>query len=951
MPGLASDERCIALDLGRGNARRRLYAPETMDARKLAKSEGTLRFLMRTLADVLSSTGHADIAPRLPWRRLWDPEGGKAPSAQAFPAEIAERCVQAYSLALQLFEEAEENATAQDRRALEDEGRLAEESGSWERNLVLLRDLGLDEAAIARALREIRVEPVLTAHPTEAKRQTVLQHHRGLYRRLVELENSMWTKSERAELEADVRAWIERLWRTGEIYLKKPLLNDERRQVLHFLRDIFPDVVLRVQHRLRAAWGGCGFDPELLADPDAFPRVGFGNWVGGDRDGHPFVTAAFTGETLAIFRETALELIDQRLEQLAVHLSLSERRQPTPTALQERIQAWSAELGEDGTRALSRNVGEPWRQYVNLMRTALPFPSRTAAGPGPGHFRRAADLRDELRRLEGWLVEVGATELTRRDVHPILALLDAFGFHLAVIDVRQNSAFHDLALGQLLRLGGIEDGESYPSWDPERRRARLEHELGLRRPLARASDVDGEEARAVVELYHLLADHLARFGSEGLGALIVSMTRSAEDLLGVYLLAREGGLMVYDAEGSYLPLHVVPLLETIDDLQHGPQILDAYLGQPLVQRSLQHQAKAEGLERPVQQVMIGYSDSGKDGGIVASTWSLNRCQRALVEVAERHGVRIRFFHGRGGTIGRGAGPTHRFVGALPPGTLNGDLRVTEQGETIRRKYANPPTAAHHIELLAASALGVTARDRAERSDPPELVAAMDELVRTSRQAYRALVESPGFVAFFERATPIDAIEAARIGSRPPRRPGERKLSNLRAIPWVFAWNQARFVLPGWYGLGTSLLALRESDPASFEALRAAKELESRWPPFHYLISNAATACATASPPIMGRYAELAAEVPEAEALFEGILAEHERTREALELVYGAPLAEVRPFVHVRIVRRGEALEPLHAHQIALLREWRKLDGPEAEKLLPSLLITINAISSGLGATG
>ncbi len=918
-----------------------------MDERKRAKAETTLRFLMRTLADVLSSTGHADVAPLLPWQGLWDNGGEPVAAGQTFPAGVAERCVQAYSLALQLLEEAEENATAQDRRALEDEERLGEESGSWERNLALLRELGLDEPAIAAALREIRVEPVLTAHPTEAKRQTVLQHHRGLYRRLVQLENSMWTRSERAELEAEVRAWIERLWRTGEIYLEKPGLADERRQVLHFLYHIFPEVVLRAQQRLRAAWRGSGFDLERLSDPEAFPRVGFGNWVGGDRDGHPLVTAEFTGETLEIFRQTALELIDTRLEQLAIHLSLSERRQPTPQALRERLATWSGELGEAGVRALSRNAGEPWRQYVNLMRAALPF----VGAQGPGRFRRASELVAELRRLESWLVEVGAQQLAQCDIHPILSLLGAFGFHLAVVDVRQNSAFHDQALSQLLRLGGVEDGESYASWGSERRRALLEHELGMRRPLARTSDVEGEQARAVVELYQLLAEHRARFGGEGLGALIVSMTRSSEDLLGVYLLAREGGLMVYDQNGSHLPLHVVPLLETIDDLQRGPQILDAYLAQPLVQRSLRRQAEAAGMEQPLQQVMIGYSDSGKDGGIVASTWSLNRCQRALVDVGKRHGVRIRYFHGRGGTIGRGAGPTHRFVQALPPGALAGDLRVTEQGETIRRKYANPVTAAHHIELLAASALGSTALDRAGRSDPVELVAAMDELSRTSREAYRALVESPGFVPFFEGATPIDAIEAARIGSRPPRRPGERKLTNLRAIPWVFAWNQARFGLPGWYGLGSSLMALLERDAALFEALRVAKGETRRWPPFHYLVSNAATACATASRPIMERYAELAAAVPQAELLLQQILAEHERTSLALARIYGAPLAEARPSVHVRLERRREALEPLHGHQIALLREWRRAAAPDAERILPSLLLTINAISSGLGATG
>ena len=419
----------------------------------------------------------------------------------------------------------------------------------------------------------------------------------------------------------------------------------------------------------------------------------------------------------------------------------------------------------------------------------------------------------------------------------------------------------------------------------------------------------------------------------------------------MYVLAREGGLMRYDDDGAYVPLSVVPLLETIEDLQNAPDIMDAYLSHPIVKRSLVKQAELRGTGEPVQQVMVGYSDSCKDGGIVASMWSLNRSQKALVDVGNRHGIRIRYFHGRGGTIGRGAGPTHRFVRALPAGAVRASLRVTEQGETIRQKYANPMTAAHHIELLSASALGSRALDEVGRADPPELVAIMDELSAVSRDTYTRLLNADGFVAFFERCTPIDAIETSRIGSRPWRRPGERKLSNLRAIPWVFAWNQARFVLPGWYGLGSALTALRSSKPQSFEKLRLAKREESRWAPFHYLASNAATAWATASLPLMKRYVELADGLPQTQTLFGQIIDEFERTRDGLEAIYGGPLAQARPNIHRIVTRRAEALEPLHRYQIELLRAWRATEGDEADRFVPQLLRTINAISSGLGATG
>ncbi len=918
-----------------------------MDERVFLKTGESLSFLMRTLAEVIAESGADEVSRLLPWGREWRDEAQSTSTPERFPADIAERCVQAYSLAFQLADQAEENALIQGLRSFEDEGRMVEESGSWEQNFALLKSLGLDEDQVALELRELQVEPVLTAHPTEAKRQTVLEHQRSLYRSLVMLENTMWTTAERAELEADVRTTIERLWRTGEIYLEKPSLSDERRMVLHYLRRIFPQVIPRVEGRLRSAWASAGFNPARLADPDAHPLVTFGNWVGGDRDGHPFVTAEFTAETLLLFRKSALELLDEALGTLAVGLSLSKNRQPTPQALLDRIEAWSEELGPRGVTARDRNPEEPWRQYVNLLRAALPVEGTSK----PGQFGSAQELTMALHNLQDWLREAGVPRLAERDLDPVFSLVRAFGFHLAAVDVRQNSAYHDKALAQLLTLAGVPDGPEYPDWDLDRRRALLEAELATRRPFTRPVDVEGAEARATIDLYQHLSDHVDDYGVAGLGAMIVSMTRSAEDLLAVYVLAREGGLMRYASDGPYVPLSVVPLLETIEDLQRAPEIMDAYLAQPIVKRSLEKQAELRGIAPPVQQVMVGYSDSGKDGGIVASMWSLNRCQRALVEVGERHGVVVRYFHGRGGTIGRGSGPTHRFVRALPPGALRASLRVTEQGETIRQKYANPMTAAHHIELLSASALGTRALDELGRTDPPNLVALMDELAATSREAYTQLLKAEGFVAFFERCTPIDAIENSRIGSRPSRRPGERKLSNLRAIPWVFAWNQARFVLPGWFGLGSGLMTLRELNPSGFEELRMAKREESRWAPFHYLISNAATAWATASMPLMESYVMLADELPQTSALFARVVEEFERTREGLEAIYGAPLAEARPNIHRIVTRRAEALEPVHRHQIDLLRAWRAAEGEEADRLVPRLLRTINAISSGLGATG
>ncbi len=915
----------------------------------VAKVDATLALLMRAFADVLTDLGEHDIVEALPWGALWR---DRPEALSAWPADRSERLLQAWSIAFQLLHQAEEHAIAQARRGLEVEGRLVKDAGSWDQRFSRLAAAGWQAPEIAATLRDIKVEPVLTAHPTEAKRQSVLRHHRALYRLLVELENTMWTPSERAVLEGEVRAMIELLWRTGEVYLEKPAIADERANVMHYLAQVFPDVLPWVDQRLAAAWARAGFDPALLAGPDAQPRLVFGDWVGGDRDGHPFVTAETTRETLAAFRTAALALVRERLADLAAKLSLSSLREQIPASLERWIESRAKALGEPGRAAVERNPDEPFRQAVNLMTAALPAGHEPAAIESYG---RSTALRADLLRLREALVEVGAARLAASDVDPVLRLVDSFGFHLAVLDVRQNSAFHDRALGQLLEASGEPEAESFADWPEARRAALLAREVATPRPFAHPNDEVGSEARAVLDVYRVLAEHLERHGSDGLGALIVSMTRSAADLLAVLVLARDAGLLRHEADGAWCPLPVVPLFETIDDLEAAPGILDAFLAQPLVSRSLERQAAAAGLDEPVQQVMIGYSDSGKDGGFAASFWSLYRAQQALAEVGRGHGIRVRFFHGRGGTIGRGSGPTHRFLAALPPGTLRGDLRLTEQGEMISQKYANRITAAHHLELLLTGALGTTLRDRQGADEPQELLQAMDKVARWSRDAYRALVTADGFLTFFGTATPIDALEQSRIGSRPARRTGQRTLADLRAIPWVFAWNQARFVLPGWYGLGAGLARLEQEEPELFAALVRAKTETHRWAPVHYMISNAATAWASSAPAIMRLYADLVPDAELRDRLLAMILDEHAQTGARLEAIYGAPLAEARPQSQRVLERRAEALLPLHQHQASLLARWRDArdaeDAATAEALLPELLLSVNAIAAGIGATG
>lgn len=896
-----------------------------------------LEFIMTCFQEVLEELGEHELAQRLPWRN-----GALPPDDVHHPRRTA----QAYSIAFQLLNMVEENASVQMRRVVEAEGNLVEVSGLWQQNLHRLKELGLTDQQIAENLAKIRVEPVLTAHPTEAKRATVLEHHRRLYLLLVKRENRVWTPSEQEQIRAQIKVELERLWRTGEIYLEKPDVASERRNVIHYLRNVFPLVLPELDRRLRYAWQATGFDPTLLETPFQLPRLTFGNWVGGDRDGHPLVTAAVTRQTLADLRQTALQLLKQQLTDLAVRISLSDRLQSPPQQLRERNAEMARSLGERGQQATIRNPEEPWRQIMNLIVAKLPI--ETAETPAdPNSYRSAAELLEDLILLRKDLLDVNAGRIVEMDLDPIIRTVQTFGFHLAALDIRQNSRFHDLAVAQLMSAAGL-DGSDFPHWDEVKRLEFLNQELASPRPFTRSDTKLGPEAEAVLSCYRVVVEHIKQNGQDGLGALIVSMTRSLSDLLIVYLLAREVGLAVQTEDGLVCQLPVVPLFETIDDLQKAPQILDAFLTHPLTQRSQAYQQELLGLKQPVQQVMIGYSDSNKDGGIFASLWNLYRAQDALAEIGRRHGMRIRFFHGRGGTISRGAGPTHRFLNALPHSSLNGDLRMTEQGETIAQKYANRLNAAYNVELLIAGATGATLRHWHGKKQSHPLEPVMDKLAEKSREAYEHLLHSDGFVTFFRQATPIDAIEASRIGSRPARRTGQQTLADLRAIPWVFSWSQARFYLSGWYGVGTALEWLLTEDRSTFESVQ---EQNFIWSPLHYIISNAATSIATADLDIMRTYAALIGDPSIRERIMGFIEPEYQRTQQMLEKIYDGPLSERRPNVQQLLTLRQQGLRMLHHQQIELLQRWRSGSEAEKQEILPQLLLTVNAIAGGLRTTG
>ncbi len=900
------------------------------------KVERDIAFLMECFREVLAEAGEHQLAACLPWTE---------DSCLPLDGIPRERLLQTYSIAFHLLSMAEQNAAIQQQRQNEGRHGMAATPALWGQCLRQLLDAGITADQIADSLPGMRVDLVLTAHPTEAKRTIVLEHHRRLYLALVKRENQMWTPYEQRAIRDEIKMLLALLWRTGEIFLHKPDVAAERRNILHYLTAVFPDVIPVHDRRLRQTWADLGLDVSAIDGPDHLPSFQFSTWVGGDRDGHPLVTPAVTRQTLDELRRHAVRLVRRQLEELKANVSVSDRIQPPTPALRERADNLATRLGARGTRIVESEPDETYRQLVAFMLARLPDDSQE-----PECYTSAGELAGDVHVLYDALVAVGAQRIADDAVAPVLRVVRTFGFHLAVLDIRQNSGFHDIAFGQLLAAAGA-DTTDFADWSVVERLELLDRELASPRPFLRGGASAGAEADAVIDALRVVADQRAKFGDQGLGALIVSMARDVSDLLVMYLFAREAGLTIPTEDGWACALPVVPLFETIDSLEQSSAVLSEFLEHPMTVRSLEAQRRARGKRELAQQVMLGYSDSNKDGGILTSLWSVYRAEGALARVGSKAGVRVRFFHGRGGTISRGGGPEHRFVKAIHPDALEGDLRMTEQGEAIEHKYANRLIAAYNLELITAGVTRATLLHRRRAEQPHVLEPIMDWLSSRSREAYSRLLERAGFVTFFRQATPIDVIEQSRIGSRPARRSGTPSLADLRAIPWVFSWNQARFYLPGWYGVGSALAALAHDMP---DAIPQVAEHLQTWAPLHYAVSNAATSLAAADLDIMREYAALVDEQPVRESNLDAIANEFELTRTMLERVYGGDLADRRPGIRDSLEIRAAPLRVLHREQIALLREWRRRklnDDSASASLLNELLLSVNAIAGALGATG
>lgn len=907
----------------------------------LGKPYKDLEYLLACFSEVLEENNEHELSKQLPW--IYE-------TVTEFTSGKLQEQLHMYSICFQLLNLCEVNGAVQNRRQKTEHEGYGSVNGLWGSVLQSLKESGVDEAQILEQFRNVEVEPVLTAHPTEAKRPVVLALYRQLYLLLVKLENSMYNSYERAEVKHDIKRILHKLWFIGEIFIEKPAIESELENALYYYYKVFPEVLPFLDFRLKQAWKESGFNPASVEDSANFPSVTFGNWVGGDRDGHPLVTAKVSEQTLKAFRMYAFRLVLTRLDDLADKVSIYCERDSLLADFTARLAVLEEEAG-------SSDTDEPFKQFVKMLKRKLPVEERSGGGislrDASFSYRSSGELSDDLNLLKRALVQYGAGSLASYDVQKVLRHLDIFGFHLARLDIRQNSQYYEEALLDIVKTS-IPSRHARLASDKEALRQFILEELSQNRPFITSSDqLNSEKAREAVDTYSTLAKHIRNYSERALGNLIVSMTRNPWDLFTVYLFMREAGLSRYTADGMVCPLPVVPLFETIDDLRRSPEILDAFLSHQVTKNSLEYLRASRNRALPVQDVMIGYSDSNKDGGILASTWYLYEAQVKLSEVGRRHGVDIRFFHGKGGTISRGAGPTHWFLKSLPDASQNGLIRITEQGETIERKYANKGNAAYNLELLLA---GTSQRAVLSKNKPFETDVRQSDLfsfmAEASYKAFKELTAHPSFIRFYEQATPIDVIESSKIGSRPSRRSGKRTLEDLRAIPWVFSWTQSRMHISSWYGVGSTLVKMKAEHPDMYADLKKRSGSEDF---VRYVLTNVDTSLAATDEEVMIMYASLVEDVEVKDDILGMLLEELALTRKMMLDLLGSSI-EVRRVNHHHSTRlRAEALLPLHRQQVLLLGSWRRAlragTTKKAEVLLKNLLRSVNAIANAMGTTG
>jgi phosphoenolpyruvate carboxylase len=847
------------------------------------------------------------------------------------------------------------NITEQVHRARELR-RLRAARGGWlDQAAKLIAERGVPAEQVATAARRLAVRPVFTAHPTEAARRSILTKLRAVADELDAEATAavLYGGGESPQTRRRLAELLDLVWQTDELRLDRPDPTDEARNAVFYLRDLYADAAPQVLDDLADTLRALGVETPPTGRP-----LTFGTWIGGDRDGNPFVTPRVTRDVLAIQHEHGIQATEAAMDQLINEVSVSRRLRGVSLDLSASLAKDLDALPEVPARFRRTNAEEPYRLKARCVKAKLANTrQRIAAGTPhvPGRdYRGSADLiadlellRASLARNAGQLTAVGRLASTIRTI-------SAFGLHLATMDVREHAEAHHAVLRQLYAHVG--EAADYGRLSRAERTALLVRELTGRRPLSTMDTPLGDSARRTFDVFTTIRTAQERFGGEVVESYIISMTRGVDDVLAAVVLAREAGLV--DPHGGRARIGFVPLLETPAELDAAGALLDELLSLPAYRELVRGRGD-------VQEVMLGYSDSNKEAGITTSQWRIHVAQRSLRDVAAKHGVVLRLFHGRGGTVGRGGGPTHEAILAQPYGTLEGAIKVTEQGEVISDKYTLPALARENLELTVAAVLQATLLHTTPWVPPDTLRqwdAAMDVASDAAFAAYRGLVADPDLPAYFWACTPTELLGALNIGSRPAKRPNaDAGLGGLRAIPWVFGWTQSRQIVPGWYGVGSGLAAARAAGLG--ETLR---EMHGHWNFFRTFLSNVGMMLFKTDLRIARRYVSTL--VPEPlRHVFDKIEEEYALSvREVLAVTGERELLEAQPGLRRTLAVRDTYLEPLHHLQVALLRQYRqsgaggrgaaaapggRRPGDTDPTLERALLTTVNGIAAGLRNTG
>jgi phosphoenolpyruvate carboxylase len=908
----------------------------TMPSRRTLSDDVYL--LAGILGEVLRESGgeHAFVQTETARTLAKDLRGGDAQAGieldslvRGLADDEAETLVRAFTNYFQLInlaEDSERIRRVRNREVVEGGPRR----GSLLEAVRLLADRGIDAEQFAQLLNNAQIRLVLTAHPTEARRRTVIAKLARIFGILRDLDERLLLPDEIERARLRLAHTIEEVWYSEEVRATELAVLDEVRTSLVYLLSTFAEVIPRLYRDLEDAISVVYPGSAIVVPPLLMP----GTWIGGDRDGNPNVTPDVTRQALDLMRAAAIGLLDERLLELAGRVSVAESISGPAPLLDPLIEGLADQFPEAASQVFCVNAGEPYRQALTLMRERL----RAGRDDHTAGYGTSSELLEDLMLIDRSLRDQGAELIADGDLRDVIRLTQVFGFHLAVMDIREHASRHAAALAEIFRQTGVND--AYLELGEVERTALLAREIDNPRPLIPPSlERFSQETQDVVGTFRVITEALDGRHRGAIETYVISGAEAPSDVLAVLLLMKESGLA--EPGGTGARLSIAPLFEQEQGLRDARATMAALLRLPAYRLALR-------ARNDFQEVMIGYSDSNKEIGFLGSAWALYQAQRDLTALFSAEGIRHTFFHGRGGAIGRGGGPTNVAILALPPGSVSGRVKLTEQGEVIASRYATSPVAYRELELVSgavlASAIGVLDVPDQERLSAFEVI--MAEMAAAAISAYRSLVyDDSELVRFFEQATPLAEISRLQIGSRPARRQQTRRIEDLRAIPWVFAWTQSRFLLPGWYGVGAGLQHGRELYGA--EMLQA---MDREWPFFAATIANAEMALAKSDLDIAARYASLVENTELRSRIWQRIVDEHERsTREILRLTGQHRLLDREPVLRRSIDRRNPYVDPISIVQVELLRRLRA--GDAHDLALRAILRTVNGIAGGLKNTG